>query len=317
ALFDRRLSHTTDIHARPDCTTARHYGPEGAGVVTAVGNNVTHVREGDHVIVSWVPRLPTKGKQIFDSSGATYRGELVNVGSVYTWAEDILVHNAYVVPMTKEAPKEISCVVGCAVLTGAGAVMNSAQVRPGDSVAIFGVGGVGLSALRTAAILAAYPIVAVDLDDTKLALAQKFGATHLINAGKVDPVEAIIEITDGGVDFAFDAIGARATTSQIIPATRKGGSRADNRGGTAILIGLAREEITLDPRQMLLDHRELRASLGACCPETDFPMYLRWHQEGKFPLDQLVTRRYKLEEINEAYGALAAGEILGRAIIEF
>ncbi|MEZ4734236.1 MAG: hypothetical protein R3E79_44655 [Caldilineaceae bacterium] len=109
----------------------------------------------------------------------------------------------------------------------------------------------------------------------------------------------------------------RATTSQIVPATRKGASRADNRGGTAILIGLAREEITLDPRQILLDHREFRASLGACCPETDFPMYLRWHQEGKFPLDKLVTRRYRLEEINEAYDALAAGEILGRAMIEF
>jgi Zn-dependent alcohol dehydrogenase len=171
--------------------------------------------------------------------------------------------------------------------------------------------------VRMAAILEATPIIVVDLHDEKLALAKEFGATHLVNASKTNPVEAIVNISNGGVDFAFDAVGTRVTTGQILPATRSGGPGADNHGGTAVLIGLPGEPIVLDAQQILLSHRQFRSSLGASHPERDFPMFLRWHQEGKFPLNKLVTRRYSLEQINEAYAALAAGEILGRAIIEF
>lgn len=116
-------------------------------------------------------------------------------------------------PITKDAPTDVSCIVGCAVLTGAGAVMRTANVRPGQSVAIFGVGGVGLSAVRTAALVAAYPIIAVDLDDEKLALAQQFGATHLVNANEVNVIPTIFDLSNGGVDVAFDAIGAEAAFS--------------------------------------------------------------------------------------------------------
>jgi Zn-dependent alcohol dehydrogenase len=196
-------------------------------------------------------------------------------------------------------------------------VLNTAKVRPGESVAVYGVGGVGLCAVRMAAILEAYPIIAVDLTDEKLQLAQEFGATHMVNASKGDPVEAIQEITNGGVDYAFDAIGLKITNEQILPSTIGGGPGADNHGGMAVLIGLPGWDITIDSRLFVTHQRQYRGSLGATYPDKDFAMFLRWYQEGKFPLDKLVTRRYKLDDINEACDALKAGEIAGRAIIEY
>ena len=291
-------------------------GHEGAGIVTGVGRGVTHLKEGDHAIVTWVPRTPVRGRAVPALTGVTYREEPVH-GNVYTWGEDVLVSGEYVIPISDDDPTDVSCLVGCAVLTGAGAVLNTAKVRPGDSVAVFGVGGVGLSAVGMASILEAYPIIAVDLKDDKLEFAKEFGATHVVNASQTDPVEAIHEITNGGVDFAIDAIGVKVTNEQILPATRGGGPGADNHGGMAILIGLPGWDITIDSRLFVSHQRQYRGSLGATYPDKDFPMFLRWHREGKFPLDKLVTRRYRLDDINEACDALRSGEILGRAIIEY
>ena len=317
-LFSTGVCHS-QLHQMHDPEHRRPLtlGHEGTGVVTHVGRDVGHLKEGDHAIVTWVPRTPIVGRPERIPTGATYREEPVSSVLVYTWAEYSLSNGEYVVPISKDEPVDVSSIVGCAVLTGAGAVLNTAKVRPGDSVAIFGVGGVGMSAVRMAAILEASPIIAVDLVDEKLEFAKEFGATHGVNASKEDPVEAIVEISGGGVDFAFDAIGVRAATEQILPATRGGGPGADNHGGMAVLIGIPGSEITLDPRLFMFSQRQFRGSLGATYPEKDFPMFLRWHREGKFPLDKLVTRRYKLDEINEACDALEAGEILGRAIIEF
>ena len=316
-LFSSGVCHS-QLHQMhmPEYERPYVFGHEATGVVTHVGRDVTHLSEGDHAIVTWVPRNPIKGRTEIVPCGATYREELVH-GLVYTWGEDVLVRSDLVIPISKEYPTDVSCIVGCAVLTGAGAVMNTARVRPGDSVAVFGVGGVGLSAVQMAAILEAHPVIAVDLNEDKLRFAREFGATHTVNASEVDPVEAIVELTDGGVDYAFDAIGVRATTEQILPATRGGGPGADNHGGMAVLIGLPGPELTVDPRHFMMHQRRYRGSLGATYPERDFPLFLRWHQEGKFPLDRLVTKRYKLDQINEACDALEAGEILGRAIIEY
>ncbi len=291
-------------------------GHEGTGIVAQVGRDVTHLKEGDHAIVTWVPRTPVRGRPAAQPSGITYHEEPVH-GGTYTWGEDVLISGDYVVPIPKDVPTDISCIVGCAVLTGAGAVLNTAKVRPGESVAVYGVGGVGLCAVRMAAILEAYPIIAVDLTDEKLQLAQEFGATHMVNASKGDPVEAIQEITNGGVDYAFDAIGLKITNEQILPSTIGGGPGADNHGGMAVLIGLPGWDITIDSRLFVTHQRQYRGSLGATYPDKDFAMFLRWYQEGKFPLDKLVTRRYKLDDINEACDALKAGEIAGRAIIEY
>ena len=309
----------SQLHQMHDAELARPIvlGHEAAGVVTHIGRDVAHLKEGDHAIVTWVPRAPARGPLPRIPSDATYREEVVNQVRVFTWAEDTLTDAEYVIPISKEYPTDVSSIVGCAVLTGAGAVMNTARVRPGDSVVVFGVGGVGLSAITMAAILEAYPIIAVDLQEDKLRFAEEFGATHTVNASEVDPVEAVLDVSGGGVDFAFDAIGVRATTEQILPATRQGGPGADNHGGMAVLIGLPGREMTLDPKHFMYFQRQYRGSLGATYPEKDFEMFLRWHKEGKFPLDKLVTRRYGLEQINEACDALAAGEVLGRAIIEF
>jgi len=317
-LFATGVCHSQlhQMHS-PDLPRPLVLGHEATGIVTHLGRDVAHVKEGDNVIVNWVSRVPSKGRRPFTPPGTTYRGEPINDALVYTWARDVLVGGEYVISMSKESPTDVTAIVGCAVLTGAGAVMNTAKVRPGDSVAVFGVGGVGLSAVQTASLLEASPIIAVDLQDDKLDFAREFGATHTINASQADPVEQIIEMTDGGVDYAFDTIGVRATTEQVLPVTRGGGPGADNHGGMAVLVGIPGEEMTLDPRLFTFHQRRFRGSLGATYPERDFPLFLRWHEEGKFPLDKLVTRRYKLEQINEAYDALAAGEIFGRAIIEF
>jgi Zn-dependent alcohol dehydrogenase len=292
-------------------------GHEGTGVVSRIGKNVTHVKPGDQCIVTWVPRTPVRGPVAREMTGAMFKGQAAH-GHVYTWSRDVQTSKELVVPIPHDHPRDLSCIVGCAVLTGAGAVLHTARVRPGESVAVFGVGGVGLSAIRAASILEAYPIIAVDLDETKLEFARSFGATHTVNAsGNVDPVQAIRDITRGGVDYAFDAIGRQRTCEQILQATRPGGIGADNFGGMAVLVGIPQEKVTIDPALFTAGQRIYRGSLGASFPDQDFPMYLRWHQEGKFPLDRLITRRYGLEQINEACHDLHDGKILGRAILEY
>jgi len=302
----------------PELPRPMGLGHEGSGVVTRVGKEVTHVKEGDHVISTWVPRIPISGLPVSKPTGATFRGRpLIADGDVYTWSEHMVTFADKVVPMSPSDPTDITCLVGCAVLTGAGAVLNTAKVGPGQSVAVFGVGGVGLSAIAAAAIAGADPIIAVDLADNKLDLAREFGATHGINASDNDPVNAIQAISPGGVDYALDAVGAPTTALQILEAVRQGGPRADNEGGTAVLLGIPSSDVTVDLNQILLYQRHYCGSLGAAKPETDFSLFLEWVREGKFPLRKLVTDRYSLEQIEEARVALEDGQILGRAIIEF
>lgn len=301
-----------DDRARP--TT---FGHEATGVVIRAGSEVTRVREGDQVIVTWVRRhaLPV-GQQEDRWCGASYRGSPIP-WPVFTWGEHTLVAEEYLVPIAAGEPADLCSIIGCAVLTGAGAVIHTARVQPGESVAVFGAGGVGLSAVRAAALRGADPIIAVDLRPAKLVLAREFGATHTVDAGAGDPVAAILELSGGGVDYAFDAIGVRQTTETINEVTRPGSPGAANTGGTAILIGVPGREMTLNPRAMLSGQRSYRTSLGAAYPDRDFPIYLRWFRDGLFPLEKLVTDRYRLEQINEACAALQAGKIMGRAILEY
>ena len=300
----------------PDTPTPGLLGHEGFGIVTQIGSDITHLKVGDAAIVTWVPREPVLGRWLAPSAGVTWN-ETPLEGSTFTWCEDAIVWGGYAVKVDNDAPKDLSSIVGCAILTGAGAVTHTAKVRPGESVAVFGVGGVGLSAIQMAAVVNAYPIIAVDIDDEKLKFAKKFGATHTVNSAKVDPIATVIEMTNGGVDYAFDAVGLRITNEQILPVTRSGGSGADNIGGMAVMIGMPGPEMTLWPGHFMLHQRQYRGSLGATYPDKDFNMYLRLYKEGKFPLDKLVTKRYKLDDINEACDDLQSGKILGRAILEF
>jgi Zn-dependent alcohol dehydrogenase len=293
-------------------------GHEGSGVVTQVGKGVTHVREGDHVISTWVSRSPIRGLPVSQPTGATFQGQAVIAdGDVYTWSEHMVTFAEKVVPMSPSEPIDITCLIGCAVLTGAGAVLHTANVRAGQSVAVFGAGGVGLSAIGAAAIVGADPVIAVDLDDRKLQFAREFGATHGVNAAKADPIDAIWDINRGGVDYALDAVGQPTTALQILEAVKKGGPTADNRGGMAVLLGIPVSDVTVDLNAILLHQRHYAGSLGATEPDTDFPLFLEWVREDKFPLQKLVTNRYSLEQVDEARVALEKGHILGRAIIEF
>ena len=304
-------------------------GHEATGVVLKAGSAVTHVKEGDTVLVTWVPRNaeaasgPPLTAQLQVSDG------LAVSENVFTWADHTLCDEQYVVKVDPGIRKDVTAIIGCAVMTGAGAVINTANVQPGESVVIFGVGGVGLSAVVGAKIAGADPIIAVDLDDEKLAFAKAFGATHGINASQVDPIEAIHAMTTQadqftifkapvtGADYAFDCIGIRTTMEQIVPACRSGHFGAAP-GGTAVLVGVPSTPVELNALDVLLNEKQFIGSIGgSCAPDRDFPRFLEWYDNGALDLDQMVTARYPLERINDATDALQAGEIKGRAILEF
>ncbi len=316
---------------RPRGGVAQVLGHESTGVVIAKGREVRHVKEGDTVMVTWVPR---------DGESASRRAEAVTLDlpdgttarsqNVFTWADNTIADEQYVVKVPSDIKRDVTSIIGCAVMTGSGAVYYTAGVKKGESVAVFGVGGVGLSAIAAAAVVEANPIIAVDLDDAKLAFAKKFGATHVINASRVDPVQAIRDLTASktgdldmlgqlvaGADYAFDCIGVRKTMEQILPAARPG-VLGKSTGGFAVLVGVPTTPVELDPIDLLINEKKYIGSIGGSCrPDRDFPMFLRWYAEGDLDLDALVTARYTIDAINDATTALERGEISGRAIMEF
>src|ERR1700687_4030021 len=214
---------------RPNPNLPAVLGHESTGVVSGVGNQVSHVKEGDHVMVTWVQRNATRSTPRPTPARVTYKGRQVHFGApaftgTFTWSRDTVADQQMVVPLDKDVATDVTSIVGCAVMTGAGAALNAAQVRPGNSVAIIGAGGVGLSVVQACANLSASPIIVVDLADDKLEFARKFGATITINARTEDPVARVRDLMGGevgsGVDFAFDAIGIGQTMEQILHMAR-------------------------------------------------------------------------------------------------
>jgi len=185
-------------------------------------------------------------------------------------------------------------------------------------VAAVSVERIGLCAISAVAIVVAHPSITVDVSDEKLEFARRFGATHMINSKKVDAVQEIKDLTHGGVDFAIDAVGLPQTQEQILRAVRPGYSGRD-KGGTALLIGITppNAKAMLDTSLFAGSRSFTRTSGGDCRPDRDFPIFIRWYREGKLKLDELITNRYKLEQINEAVDDLAHGRILGRGILTF
>ena len=304
-------------------------GHESTGTVLAKGREVAHVEEGDAVLVTWVPRSGRReGRRAASATLELPDGSVATCQNVFTWADSTIADEQYVVRVPAGGPTDVTAVVGCAVMTGAGAVRRTAGVGSGDGVAVFGVGRVGLSAVAAAKVAGADPIVAVDLREDKLDLARRFGATAAVDASCTDPVAVIHELTARpdafdyrgqpvvGVDYAFDCIGLGTTMRQIVAAARSG-EFGVRRGGTAVLVGVPLTGVELDARDVLVNEKRFVGSLGgSCSPEEDFPEFLAWHREGRLDLDALVTNRYRLEEINAATDALAAGRIVGRAIVE-
>jgi len=304
-------------------------GHESTGVVEKIGDEVSHVKEGDIVMVTWVPRnaaaesRPPQGIALPVSDGIALSE------SVFTWATATIADAQFVVKLDPDVERDVTCIVGCAVMTGAGAVTNTVDVQPGQSVAVIGVGGVGLSTVAAARVAGANPIIAIDLDDEKLKLALEFGATHTVNAATENPVKAIraaTTITDTytfmgtpvcGADYTFDCIGIDTTIKQALAACRKG-EFGVRQGGTAVLVGLPSGDVDLNPMDILVSEKSVRGSYcGSCIPDRDIPRFLEWHKNGDLDLHSLVTKRFKLEHINAAVAELEAGRIFGRAIIEF
>jgi Zn-dependent alcohol dehydrogenase len=317
--------HTMRRPARPGQPLPALLGHESTGVVAARGRDVRHVREGDHVITTWVDRdnsttnQPLVAHALNDraQSIASWRGTEVS-HSAATWAEYAVAQERMVIALPKDVPTDVTAVIGCAVMTGAGAIVNTLCVRAGQSVAVFGAGGIGLCAIAAAAAIDAHPVIAVDVSEDKLTFAQHFGATHVINANEADPVHAIRDLTGVGVNYAIDAIGLPQTQEQILRATKMG-FPGFHRGGTALLIGITppNARAILDTSLFIGSRNFTRTSGGDCRPDRDFPVFVRWYREGKLKLDELVTRRYPLEQINQAVDDLEHGRILGRAIITY
>ena len=305
-------------------------GHESTGVVLQAGAEVRHVQPGDIVLVTWVPRDVTSAAR--EREGITLDlpdGRQALTNSVFTWADHTIADEQYVVKASPDIDREVTCIIGCAVMTGAGAVENTAGVKAGDSVAIFGVGGVGLSAVTAAKALGADPIIAIDLADDKLTFARRFGASHTINARDEDPIKAIRELTRrsdrtsmshqmvAGADYVFDCIGIRQTMEQIVPAARTGYFGAEP-GGTAVLVGVPTTPVELNAIDVLVHEKKFIGSIGGSCrPDRDFSKYLRWFDEGLLDLESLVTERFSLDQINDATRALEEGRIFGRAILVF
>ena len=302
-------------------------GHESTGEVIAVGSEVNHVAPGDRVFVTWLPRSTQPPDRRPAMAQVTQDdGALATSLGVFTWADHTIADEMFIVPMPDDAPTDVTSIIGCAVMTGAGAVMNTAGVTAGSSVAVFGVGGVGLSALAAAKALGADPIIAVDLSEEKLDFARRHGATIGVNASECDPVARIHELTprDGldlmgapcsGVDFAFDCIGA--AVGQVAPSLRNKRWGSDERA-VAVLVGIPTTAPEVDIGDLLMHEKHLTGSIGGTShPEHDFPIFMDWYRQGILDLDSLVTQRFALDEINEAVDALENGRIAGRSILVF
>jgi S-(hydroxymethyl)glutathione dehydrogenase/alcohol dehydrogenase len=235
---------------------------------------------------------------------------IVQFANLSTFAEQMLVHESAVVKIERDIPLDRAALVGCGVITGAGAVINTAKVSAGSTVAVFGCGGIGLSAVNGAAIAGADRIIAVDTISSKLDVAREMGATDVINASNVNPVEAIKELTGGGVEFSFEAIGLKKTAEQCFECLRP--------GGTATIIGMVPygTKIELHGYDFLRERKIQGSLMGSNRFRVDMPKLLNAWKKGHLKLDHLITSHIKLDEINEGYQKLKGGHVL-RQLIDF
>ena len=282
-------------------------GHEGSGVVVDTGSQVRKVQKGDSVILTWI-----KGKGV-DCPSAKYRkGNLtIHSGAVTTFSDYSIVSENRCVKFPNDIPMDIASLFGCAVLTGAGIVLNTIKPVPEHTIAVWGVGGIGLSALMAAKLCECACIIAVDVESSKLELAKEFGATHLINATVENPLDGIYHIMGGrGVDFAVEAAGRAATIEQAFQSVRK-------EGGLCVFASHPPmgDTIQLDPFDLICG-KQIRGSWGGeSRPDEDVPRFVELYRKGLLPVDKLITHRYSLEQINQALSDLEQ-KIVGRALIE-
>ncbi|MED5579369.1 MAG: Zn-dependent alcohol dehydrogenase [Nitrospinota bacterium] len=308
-------------------------GHEGSGIIEEVGPNVKSLKKGDHVVSVWRYSCGScepcmSGRPATCGEGAKMRADgTLSDGTtrfklnnekihhhlgVSTFSSHSIVSEKSVLKIRKDMPLDKAALVSCGVITGFGAVKNAAKVQPGESVAVFGAGGVGLNAIQGAAIMGADPIIAIDLFQNKLEFAKIFGATHTVNSSDENPEERILEITNGhGVHYAFEMIGVPQVMSTAFKSLRI--------GGTAVVSGLAHfeAEVAIPAVPLVVQEKKLIGALyGSVNPRLEVPRLIDLYLAGKLNLDDLLTRSYPLEEINDAYDALIKGEV-ARSIVTF
>jgi len=308
-------------------------GHEGAGIVESVGPNVTNCKPGDHVVLTFIPscghcRYCTEGHSNLCNMGAailmgpqldgTFRmhGESGDVGQmcvISTFSEYTVVSDMSVVTIPDYYPLNRAVLVGCGVPTGVGAVIHRAKVQAGSTVMVIGCGGIGMNAVQAAAFAGARMVIAVDINDFKLEKAREFGATHTINSTREDPIAISRDLTWGeGVDYAFEAIATPATIGQAYYCLGK--------NGTLCVIGLTpatAESIPISPLDLVLFQKTVMGTLyGDSQPRYDILNLLKMYGAGKLKLDELVTRTYTLDQVNEAYADMVGGKNI-RGVIEF
>ncbi len=309
-------------------------GHEGAGVVVDVGAGVTSLKKGDHVIPLYTPECReceycTSGKtnlcqKIRETQG---QGIMPDGTSRFSIGKDRIFHymgtstfsNHTVVPeialakVREDAPFDKICYIGCGVTTGIGAVINTAKVRPGDNVVVFGLGGIGLNVIQGARLVGANMIVGVDLNPAREALGEKFGMTHFVNPSEVegDMVPYLVDLTKGGADFSFECIGNVDVMRQALECCHKG-------WGESIIIGVAGagQEISTRPFQLVTGRVWRGTAFGGAKGRTDVPRIVDWYMDGKINIDDLITHKLALDDINKGFDLMHAGESI-RAVVEF
>jgi len=305
-------------------------GHEGAGIVEKVGPGVTTLQPGDHVILmvafncgkcrycyegkpTWcaenlpiqmMATLPYGGMRLHKGDQAIH-----HLFGLACYAEKVVVHERSAVKIREDAPLEVACLLGCGTSTGIGTAINSTGVKAGESIAIFGCGGVGLSAVMGAR-LAGAKVIAVDVLDSKLKMAKELGADYIINAKQDDPQIKIMEILGGGADYALEFIGNVDVMVKALGSIRS--------GGLLIVAGMAplTSMLTIAPFEFLIGKTITGAVQGDVIPQIDIPRYVDLYMEGKLPIDKLISKTYSLDQINEAYEALEKGETI-RSVIKF
>ncbi len=299
-------------------------GHEGAGVVQEVGKNVTGVKPGDHVIVSFVPACGKckpclRGQsQLCDGMAAMattphfiVKGQkIAGMTGCGTFAEQMIVPESAVVKIDADIPLDIASLIGCGVMTGVGASINTAAIKPGSSVVIFGAGGVGIAAIQGARVAGAAEIVAVDSVLAKAEQAKRFGATHACTPDGLGDLRSSITANEG-FDYALECVGHPATIRACYDAAR--------RGGTAVIVGVGRldQMVQFSAFEFFYGDKSLKGSMyGSANVRVDMPKLLRLWKCGRLDLEGMITRRLKLDDVNEAFRAMQAGEVI-RSVLDF
>lgn len=309
-------------------------GHEGAGIVESVGSKVTRCRPGDRIVVNWLPACETcptclNGRHNLCERlvSTTFQALLVDGTSrlsttdgltlkhflsAATMAEHAVIDESSVVPIPEGVPFEVAAVIGCAVATGVGAVINTAQAKPGLPAAVIGCGGVGLSSVMGCRLAGCSPIVAVDVMDSKLDFAKALGADEALNsASSADAAKALRALTGGGPEYIFDSVGAASTIELSIKAVRP--------GGTATIVGLhaAKQAVEIPAGALVLQNKRLLGSfVGSIRPRLDLPALFGLYLSGRLPLDDLITKRYPLDDLDKAFEDMESGHV-ARGVLSF